>query len=454
MLATGFGEPADGDRARARGRARASSTAARPPRRRGGPSAAGADGVIAQGADSGGHTGIVPTFALVPQVVDAAGEVPVLAAGGVADGRGARGGARARRRRRPARHAPRRLARVGRARRLQARDRRGGRRGLDRDGHLRDRLARPARAGAAERDDRGVGARAGAAGAPARPAARDHRAPAARHGELELPRWFVDTPNAGDEGAVGEMALYAGPAAGLDRRGPPAAEIVRRLAAEADEAWAALDDEDGRFAVMDDLPPAERTLPALLERQAAAFAERTYLSVGGTSRTYRRDARRGRAYGGKLRRGRRRPGRPGRDHVREPPRATRRVVRLRLARREPGADQHRDARAQLQHVLGNSGPRALAVEQGLFQHLDVIESLPLELERIWLLGGSGVEPWRGLPVEPSPSPATLCRPRRWRRTRPSRFSIRPARPARRRGSCARRPSSTGGRVSTAAFSAG
>ena len=44
--------------------------------------------MIAQGSDSGGHTGIVPTFALVPQVVDAAGETPVLAAGGIADGRG------------------------------------------------------------------------------------------------------------------------------------------------------------------------------------------------------------------------------------------------------------------------------------------------------------------------------------------------------------------------------
>ena len=52
------------------------------------------------------------------------------------------------------------------------------------------------------------------------------------------PRWFVDTPNSGDRGAVGEMALYAGPAAGLVDEILPAAEIVRRLAVEADEAWA------------------------------------------------------------------------------------------------------------------------------------------------------------------------------------------------------------------------
>jgi nitronate monooxygenase len=46
------------------------------------------DFVIAQGAEAGGHTGVIATMPLVPQVVDAAGEVPVVAAGGIADGRG------------------------------------------------------------------------------------------------------------------------------------------------------------------------------------------------------------------------------------------------------------------------------------------------------------------------------------------------------------------------------
>jgi NAD(P)H-dependent flavin oxidoreductase YrpB (nitropropane dioxygenase family) len=53
-------------------------------------------------------------------------------------------------------------------------------------------------------------------------------------GDLEIPRWWVDTPHAGDLGAVTEMALYAGPAAGLVREILPAAEIVRRMASEAD----------------------------------------------------------------------------------------------------------------------------------------------------------------------------------------------------------------------------
>ena len=48
----------------------------------------GVDIIIAQGSDGGGHVGRVGTLALVPAVVDVAGGIPVLAAGGVADGRG------------------------------------------------------------------------------------------------------------------------------------------------------------------------------------------------------------------------------------------------------------------------------------------------------------------------------------------------------------------------------
>jgi len=48
---------------------------------------AGADGIIAEGMESGGHVGEVTTIVLVPQVVDVV-SVPVVAAGGIADGRG------------------------------------------------------------------------------------------------------------------------------------------------------------------------------------------------------------------------------------------------------------------------------------------------------------------------------------------------------------------------------
>lgn len=48
---------------------------------------AGADAVIAEGTESGGHIGSATTMTLVPQVVDAV-DVPVIAAGGIGDGRG------------------------------------------------------------------------------------------------------------------------------------------------------------------------------------------------------------------------------------------------------------------------------------------------------------------------------------------------------------------------------
>jgi len=47
----------------------------------------GVDGLIAEGMECGGHIGDITTMALVPQIVDAV-EIPVIAAGGIADGRG------------------------------------------------------------------------------------------------------------------------------------------------------------------------------------------------------------------------------------------------------------------------------------------------------------------------------------------------------------------------------
>ena len=47
----------------------------------------GADAVVAEGMESGGHIGSATTMTLVPQVVDAV-KIPVIAAGGIADGRG------------------------------------------------------------------------------------------------------------------------------------------------------------------------------------------------------------------------------------------------------------------------------------------------------------------------------------------------------------------------------
>ena len=49
---------------------------------------AGADVIVAQGSEGGGHVGWMATITIVPMVVSAVAPLPVLAAGGIADGRG------------------------------------------------------------------------------------------------------------------------------------------------------------------------------------------------------------------------------------------------------------------------------------------------------------------------------------------------------------------------------
>jgi NAD(P)H-dependent flavin oxidoreductase YrpB (nitropropane dioxygenase family) len=50
--------------------------------------AAGADVIVAQGTEGGGHVGWLASMTVLPMIVDAVGVTPVLAAGGIADGRG------------------------------------------------------------------------------------------------------------------------------------------------------------------------------------------------------------------------------------------------------------------------------------------------------------------------------------------------------------------------------
>ncbi len=52
----------------------------------------GIDLLVAQGHEGGGHTGRIGTMVLLPAAIDAAYPVPVLAAGGIGDGRGIGGG--------------------------------------------------------------------------------------------------------------------------------------------------------------------------------------------------------------------------------------------------------------------------------------------------------------------------------------------------------------------------
>jgi NAD(P)H-dependent flavin oxidoreductase YrpB (nitropropane dioxygenase family) len=86
MLACGIGAPADVV-AEAKDRGKATLALIGSPHHVAKAVAAGVEIIVAQGYDAGAHTGPIGTYSLVPQIVDAAGDIPVLVAGGVATGR-------------------------------------------------------------------------------------------------------------------------------------------------------------------------------------------------------------------------------------------------------------------------------------------------------------------------------------------------------------------------------
>jgi crotonobetaine/carnitine-CoA ligase len=151
---------------------------------------------------------------------------------------------------------------------------------------------------------------------------------------------------------------------------------------------------------MRDVPAAERTLPALLERQAAARGDCGYLRVGETERTFAqmRDAV-ARTAGSFMA-----AGVQAGDRVAIMAENRIEVVDAWFASAWLGAilvPINAAARGpQLQHVLTNSAPRVLAIEPELFHRLDVLAAVPSELELVWLLGHEGGPVWRGRPVEP------------------------------------------------------
>jgi NAD(P)H-dependent flavin oxidoreductase YrpB (nitropropane dioxygenase family) len=189
--------------------------------------AAGVDVIVAQGSEAGGHVrGTNSTLTLVPAVVDAVDPVPVIAAGGIADARG-----------------------VAAALSLGAQGAWIGTRFLlATEANVHD--AYRARVIAAAASD-SVFTEAFSGGWPDAP----HRvlrnatltawedagcpAPGDRPGEGDvvatapngtaLQRYHMAMPQAGTDGDVEEMALYAGQGVGLARECAPAADIVREL---------------------------------------------------------------------------------------------------------------------------------------------------------------------------------------------------------------------------------
>jgi nitronate monooxygenase len=198
---------------------------------------AGVDAVVAQGVEAGGHVlGRVSTLALVPAVVDAIAPLPVLAAGGIADGRGLAAvlslGAEA--------------AWIGT--RFVA--------SAEADAH-EDYQARLVEAtesdtvygsvfdggwqGAPHRTlDNSTLRRWTAAGRPGTDRPGEDEVVGATGRGVAVPRYSSDLPTRGTTGAVEAMALYAGQGVGVVHEVLPAADIARTLTRDARRVLARL----------------------------------------------------------------------------------------------------------------------------------------------------------------------------------------------------------------------
>jgi nitronate monooxygenase len=195
---------------------------------------AGADAIIAQGFEAGGHVrGVVTTFALVPEVRDAIGDLPMLAAGGISDGRGLAAalalgadgavfGTRFLASREASAHPKYKRAVV--------------------DAHASDTLHTklfdvgwPDAAHRVIRTPLVEGwERAGSPAGPNRAGEGEVLAHLRRGGvDAPLPRYSVNPPSDSVEGDLSGLPLYAGQSVSLIERIAPAAEIVRQIATEA-----------------------------------------------------------------------------------------------------------------------------------------------------------------------------------------------------------------------------
>jgi nitronate monooxygenase len=197
--------------------------------------AAGVDAIVAQGWEAGGHVaGQVATLPLVRAVVDAAGETPVIAAGGIADGRG-----------------------LAAALALGAAGAWIGTRFLASEEAAIHPRYRERLLAASEADTVHCGLfDIGWSNAPHRVLrnatvdeweAAGRPAAGSRPGEGETVAWTAAgapiarytsaTPRAGDSGDIDALSLWAGQSVGMVKAVGPAGDIVREIAAE---AWAVL----------------------------------------------------------------------------------------------------------------------------------------------------------------------------------------------------------------------
>ena len=153
------------------------------------------------------------------------------------------------------------------------------------------------------------------------------------------------------------------------------------------------------------LPPGERTLPAILERQASRLGPRRFLTIGGTSRTFAEMRDEVARLAGALAAHGISPG----DRVAVMAENRLEVIDAWFACAWLGAIlvpvNTATKGPQLEHVLSNSEPRALAIEPEFLERLEVLAAVPVSLEHLWVLDTCEQDRWRHLPVERFPAPA-------------------------------------------------
>jgi crotonobetaine/carnitine-CoA ligase len=153
------------------------------------------------------------------------------------------------------------------------------------------------------------------------------------------------------------------------------------------------------------LPSSQRTLPAVLDLQASERGDRRFLTVGGTSRSFAEMrnavARLAGAFAAQ--------GIAKGDRVAIMAENRLEIIDAWFACAWLGAIlvpiNTATKGPQLEHILSNAEPRALAIEPPFLDRLDVIEAVPGSLERLWALDACEPRRCRRLEVEPFPAPA-------------------------------------------------